>query len=218
MKKKIICLGLVLIMGLGLAACNTCNTFDLDACKTTAKAELDTLTEAEAYYSPDNWAERLRLIEDGKKEIDKAKNKDGVDSAVAMTNKNLSYILYNTRIDAETRSEIDRLYVKWFTNDYYKPSLEEISSEKIDCYYGQYAGFYVFHFHGWGFAFNKTIIDGLIFMTHATGGILALSEDYGGERKPGEIYENVLKQVYEKGYITRADLEAIYEINCGIIR
>ena len=213
--KKMVLLGIALIMGLSLAACNG-GEVSLAKYKKTAKTELDTYVAALSKddYEHEYWEEVLSALADGKSVIDAAVDTLGVDAGKAVALQRINYVCLSSQIiPYKTRSEINRLYVKWFTDDDYKPTIEEVSQRVIACYYGQYNGFYVFHFSGWGFSFSNTTIDDLIFTTHDFTGILALSEEYGGERKPGEIHENVLKQVYEKGYISRKDLETIYEIN-----
>jgi hypothetical protein len=197
--KKIILVGIALIMLFSFVACNGVS---LSRYKSDAKEEIGLYVGSESYYTPENLELRRQIVEDGKNAIDKAKKKADVDSAVAMTMDKLNYIFSNTRIDPETRAEIDRLYIKWFEPN---NTIEEVSRWIMDCYYGQYNDFYFFLFIGWGFLQKDVIIDGLSFSTHNSGGILAVKEDFGG----------TLEEVHENGYITRADLETIYEINNG---
>lgn len=201
MVKKLIELTVAVLLLFSLAACKGVS---LEQYKAAAKAEIEN-------YAQENIDMVCGLVEREKNAIEVAANKAAVDRVLAESIQaideavqKINRLLRYTQISPEIRAEIDRLYFMWFESNYTSGlSLAEVSRLNMGCYHGQYNGFYVFNYSGWGFSFSETIIDGLTFKTHSLGGILALREDYA----------STLEEVYKNGYLNRADLEKIHEIN-----
>lgn len=210
MLKKLVVLGVALIMCLGLFT--GCDNISLDEYKVTGKALIDAhvATKTQGDYSTDKWAELLNVAAEGRQAVEDATNKDAVDTAVEDTRKTIDEVEMerDDGLDSEIRSEIINWSYLWLELGQEEGvTLEDIDSWWIDYYYGQYSGFHVFHFRRWGFGTSiETIIDDLSFLTRGTLDIYAVKEDCGG----------TLKEIYENGYLTRADLEEIYEIHNNV--
>lgn len=81
MVKKIICLGVVLVMVLSLAACNAGK--ELSEYKESAKAEIESYAkERQDNYSTENWIIVSGIVMACKVTVDEAENKSAVDIAV----------------------------------------------------------------------------------------------------------------------------------------
>lgn len=207
MKKKIAIFLFALFLTFLLASCTSKS---LSHYKMAAIEIMETRKNNEKSYTPSSWQLRCQIVDEGKNEVSKAENKETVDNVLNTTLMRLNNVFYNTQIDIETRTEIERLYIKWFGHYYTLNGKEgllrllEISTWRMDCYYGLYNGFYVFHYRVWGFGVtNEEVINGLSFFTSGSMGINVVSEEFGGS----------LTEVYMAGYITSSDLNAIYEIN-----
>lgn len=206
MIKKFLRLWIAFLMLFLLAACNT--DIDLVSYKTDAKLAIQTYADArQGDSSPDNWTIVCNIVTVGKKTVDTAESKTGVNIVVNDIKNAIDEVGMerDDGLNYEIRSEIinwSYLYLDLGQNN--GVTREDIGSWWIDYYYGQYNGFHIFHFRVWGFGLeSETVIDNLSFRSRGTLEILAVKENCG----------MTLKELYEDGHITRTDLEEIYIIH-----
>lgn len=206
MMKMILRLWIAIVMLFLLASCTT----DPNLVNYKSDANLTIQTYADTRirdFSPDNWTIVCNIVIEGRKTIDVAKSKNDVDAVVNNTINAIDEVEMERkdRLNYKIRAEIinwSYLYFDLGQNN--GVTREDVDSKWIDYYYGQYNGFHILHFRGWGFGLElETVIDNLSFKSKETLEILAVKEDCG----------MTLKELYEDGYITRSDLEEIYIIN-----
>ena len=206
MIKKILRLWIVFFMLFLLSACNI--DIDLVSYKADAKVAIQSYADSrQEDFSSDNWTIVYNIVTEGKKAVDASESKIDVNIVVNYTKDAIDEvgIKRDDGLNYDIRSEIinwSYLFLDLGQNN--GITQEDIDSWWIDYYYGQYNGFYVFHFRVWGFGLeSETIIDNLSFRSRGTLEIFAVKENCG----------MTLKELYEDGYITRADLEEIFIIH-----
>ncbi len=206
MIKKILEVCVALVMLFSLAACKT--DIDLASYKTDAKVAIQNYADArKGDFSSDDWTIVCNIVTMGKKTVDVAESKTDVNTVVNDTKNAIDEVEMerDDGLNYEIRSEIinwSYLYLDLGQSN--GVTREDIGSWWIDYYYGQYNGFHIFHFRVWGFGLElETVIDNLSFKSRGTLEILAVKENCGMP----------LKELYEDGHITRADLEEIYKIH-----
>ena len=137
MIKKIICLGVILVIFFSLAACN--NDFNLEDYKENAKAEIQVYAYlGQGNYLVDNWLEVLQIASNGKTTVAKAENKVDVDTAVKETKDAIDEVEKeeNNMLNDERITQIKQSAIKHF------PVFQAID-EIYFYYYGAFNGSFV---------------------------------------------------------------------------
>jgi hypothetical protein len=183
----------------------TCYKVALSEYKEIAKATLEAYAESkgEENYYDDNWRYIRFIVSDGKVEIDAAKSISAVDEIVskAIDTIDQEYAI-EIPLSDELRLHILDVYCTWATSQFG----DNYPKYDYFYYYGEYSGIHVIKFAGWCFSYITEDIDGLDFSRPCVSEIYAVSEDVGG----------TLKEIYEAGYLTRTELEAIHEVHSAI--
>lgn len=197
--KKIIIIGVILVMLFSLAACKG---NELAEYKAQAKADLEAYAESKGQenYSEDNWAAILGLVEDGKAAVDAAENKTAVDNAVSTAKEEINAIqreVYDIKLQAK----------QTYLETVLKPEHPEATINDVSFrpFLGIYNGslvamFYGGQYHGLFPEFVYSIeIAGLTFAWSNGYPILVWND--------GKI--NSLTAAYEQGLLTKENLITI---------
>ncbi len=173
--------------------------------KEFALAEIRTLAESKAQNAPEKITNILNISQIV---INSAQSVHNIYSIkmtmLALLDAIGSQLEKGIEISNETRGEILDEYANWAEAN---PNVHytHIGDENF-FFYGQYNGFYITMHNGWYGALHEEFIDGLDFSNPGTGEIYAVGSGIGG----------TLKEIYEQGYLTRAELEEIHKIHIRI--
>lgn len=131
MIKKIIILGVILVMLFSLAACQD---FVLSRYKTAAETKLETYAQemGEDNYSSENWADISKAVEGGKEAILDATSKPDVDTAVITAKNEINTILTKEQEmgDFLFTISVDKTILKKNENFYVNVTLKNQSGER----------------------------------------------------------------------------------------
>jgi len=100
--KKLVCLGIALVMLFSLAGLSACDTFNLARYKAAAKIKLETYAKNKGQdnYTAENWTIIGGLVTDGKAAVDAAANEPAVDVAVETAKEDIDAVLTKAQEDA----------------------------------------------------------------------------------------------------------------------
>ena len=196
MKKKIIYLGIALVMLFSLAGLTACNLTDLAAYKTTAKAELTTYADARCaeLSCAEASAAIQQIAADGKDAIEAAATKSDVNIARDAAKADIDAVSQSFTAELESRIKAD--FLQEFGYELY------FGDELLNKFYGLYNGSAVFFIAGVDAAIKNATISGVSFRCNYSWTILVW--------KDGIFYDlEDIEVIFDVGILTQSDLEQI---------
>lgn len=201
MKRKLLGIGIIVMLIFVLAACNT--DFNLEQYRADAKTTIETYAQekGQTNYLADAWATIQSIVADGKAAVESAESKTNIDIAVTAAKTDIDEV---SREEMALIEQAKQSYVDTFLKvEYPDATIADLTFRNLGVYGESVVGVIndKYHLFFMEYVINL-VIDGLDF-SYSNGYPIRVWRE-------GNFYD--LSGAYWGGLLTRENLEAIYNI------